>query len=82
MPCVGSILPHTSAETSNAAWNLKEGALYGFFPFIFSLVLSLEAFVVSNGPSMYSIPRLPHSRILPLSFSRRQVRTELYKYHI
>jgi hypothetical protein len=27
LPCVGEILPHTSAETSNAAWNLKEGAL-------------------------------------------------------
>ena len=79
---MGSILPHTSAETSNAAWNLKEGALYGFFPFTFSLFLSLKAFVVSNGPSRYSMPRLPHSQMLSLSFSRRQVCTELYKYHI
>jgi hypothetical protein len=51
MLLVGSIFPHTSAETSNAAWNLKEGALYGFFPVSGSRDFSFEALIVSNVPS-------------------------------
>jgi hypothetical protein len=66
---VPEILPHVKAETSNAGWNRKEGALYGFFPFTGSRVLSFEALVVSNGPSKYLIPRLPLSQMFPLSFS-------------
>jgi hypothetical protein len=46
--CVGEILPHTRAETSNATWNLKEGALYGFFPVSDSRDFSFEALVVSK----------------------------------
>ena len=42
-PEVPPILPHDSAETSNAVWDLKEGALYGFFLFTGSRVLSFEA---------------------------------------
>jgi hypothetical protein len=37
------ILPHDSAETSNAVWNLKDGALYGFF------------FLAVSGPNVCSV---------------------------
>jgi hypothetical protein len=48
---VPAIFPHTSAETSNATWNLKEGALYGFFPVSGSRDFSFEGLVVFKAPS-------------------------------
>jgi len=48
---VPAILPHDRAEASNAVWNLKEGALYGFFPVSDSRDFSFEGLVLSKVPS-------------------------------
>ncbi len=48
LPPVLASLPQARAETSNAVWNLKEGALYGFFLAGVSRIFSFAVFLVSK----------------------------------
>jgi hypothetical protein len=78
---VPPILPHDRAEASNAVWNLKEGALYGFFPVTGSRDFSFEALVVSKVPPDIQYCGCHILKRCPCRFpaDRRDV-IELHKY--
>ena len=75
LPPVLASLPHARAETSNAVWNLKEGALYGFFSAVVSRIFSFAVFLVSKVHLPVLLLGTPPSRMRPCAFfqSRRGI---------